>query len=260
MRFINISFFLSLFLILTSFNSLYSNQYKLKTIVIDAGHGGKDPGARGKFSWEKDIALSISLELGRILKENMPEIKIVYTREADIFLSLYNRAEIANKANADLFISIHADSFSNSSVYGTTTYLMGLSKTSANMNVAKRENSVIFLEENYEETYKNFDPNSSESIMLLSLTQKAKIDNSTILANLIQDQLENRVGLRSRGVKQAPFQVLWNTTMPSVLIETGFMTNPNEEKKLNNKTHRVYIASAIFRAIRDYKKYLESNV
>ena len=128
------------------------------------------------------------------------------------------------------------------------------------MNVAKRENSVIFLEENYEETYKNFDPNSSESIMLLSLTQKAKIDNSTILANLIQDQLENRVGLRSRGVKQAPFQVLWNTTMPSVLIETGFMTNPNEEKKLNNKTHRVYIASAIFRAIRDYKKYLESNV
>lgn len=260
MRFINISFFLSLFLILTSFNSLNSNQYKLKTIVIDAGHGGKDPGARGKFSWEKDIALSISLELGRILKENMPEIKIVYTREADIFLSLYNRAEIANKANADLFISIHADSFSNSSVYGTTTYLMGLSKTSANMNVAKRENSVIFLEENYEETYKNFDPNSSESIMLLSLTQKAKIDNSTILANLIQDQLENRVGLRSRGVKQAPFQVLWNTTMPSVLIETGFMTNPNEEKKLNNKTHRVYIASAIFRAIRDYKKYLESNV
>ena len=129
MRFINISFFLSLFLILTSFNSLNSNQYKLKTIVIDAGHGGKDPGARGKFSWEKDIALSISLELGRILKENMPEIKIVYTREADIFLSLYNRAEIANKANADLFISIHADSFSNSSVYGTTTYLMGLSKT-----------------------------------------------------------------------------------------------------------------------------------
>ena len=128
MRFINISFFLSLFLILTSFNSLNSNQYKLKTIVIDAGHGGKDPGARGKFSWEKDIALSISLELGRILKENMPEIKIVYTREADIFLSLYNRAEIANKANADLFISIHADSFSNSSVYGTTTYLMVLVK------------------------------------------------------------------------------------------------------------------------------------
>ena len=137
---------------------------------------------------------------------------------------------------------------------------MGLSKTSANMNVAKRENSVIFMEENFEETYKDFDPNSSESAMLLSLTQKAKIDNSTILANLIQDQFENRVGIRSRGVKQAPFQVLRNTTMPSVLIETGFMTNQNEEKKLNNKNHRVYIASAIFRAIRDYKEILESNL
>ncbi len=257
---INISFLLGLLLILTSFNSLNPSQYKLSTIVIDAGHGGKDPGARGKISWEKDIALSISLELGRILKENIPALNIIYTRKEDKFLTLYKRSEIANKANADLFISIHADSFSKSSVYGATTYLMGLSKTSANMNVAKRENSVIFLEENYEDIYKDFDPNSSESVMLLSLNQKAKIDNSTILANLIQDQFKNRVGIRSRGVKQAPFQVLWNTTMPSVLIETGFMTNPEEEKKLNNKMHRVYIASAIFRAIRDYKNYLESNV
>ena len=257
---INISFLVGLLLILTSFNSLNPSQYRLKTIVIDAGHGGKDPGARGKISWEKDIALSISLELGRILKENIPALNIVYTRKEDKFLTLYRRSEIANQSNADLFISIHADSFSKSSVYGATTYLMGLSKSSANMNVAKRENSVIFLEEDYEQTYKDFDPNSSESVMLLSLTQKAKIDNSTILANLIQDQFKNRVGIRSRGVKQAPFQVLWNTTMPSVLIETGFMTNPAEEKKLNNKMHRVYIASAIFRAIRDYKTYLESNV
>ena len=136
---------------------------------------------------------------------------------------------------------------------------MGLSKNSANMNVAKRENSVIFLEENYEETYKNFDPNATESVMLLSLTQKAKIENSTILANLIQDQFKNRVGIKSRGVKQAPFQVLWNTSMPSVLIETGYITNSAEEKKLNNKTHQVYLASAIFRAIRDYKNYLEAN-
>mgnify|MGYP001157247448 FL=1 len=259
MRKINISILLGLLLILTSFNSL-NRQYRLQTIVIDAGHGGKDPGARGKFSWEKDIALSISLELGRILKENIPGINVKYTRKDDRFLTLYRRSEIANKAEADLFISIHADSFSKSSVYGATTYLMGLSKSTANMNVAKRENSVIFMEENFEETYKDFDPNSSESVMLLSLTQKAKIDNSTILANLIQDQFANRAGIRSRGVKQAPFQVLWNTTMPSVLIETGFMTNPTEERKLNDKTHRVYIASAIFRAIRDYKNYLESNV
>ena len=259
MRVVNISFFAFLFVILTSFNSFEQDKYQLKTIVIDAGHGGKDPGAKGKVSWEKDIALSISLELGRILNENMPEIKVVYTRKNDTFLSLYKRSEIANKANADLFLSIHCDAFHNSSVNGATSYLMGLSKSSANMNVAKRENSVIFMEENYEEIYQNFDPNSSESIMLLSLTQKAKIDNSTILANLIQDQFKNRVGMKSRGVKQAPFQVLWNTTMPSVLIETGFMTNSADEKKLNNKTHQVYIASAIFRAIRDYKKFLESN-
>ena len=259
MSFVNISFFAFLFVILTSFNSFEQDKYQLKTIVIDAGHGGKDPGAKGKVSWEKDIALSISLELGRILNENMPEIKVVYTRKNDTFLSLFKRSEIANKANADLFLSIHCDAFHNSSVNGATSYLMGLSKSSANMNVAKRENSVIFMEENYEEIYQNFDPNSSESIMLLSLTQKAKIDNSTILANLIQDQFKNRVGMKSRGVKQAPFQVLWNTTMPSVLIETGFMTNSADEKKLNNKKYQVYIASAIFRAIRDYKNFLESN-
>ncbi len=259
MSVVNISFFAFLFLILTSFNSFEQDKYQLKTIVIDAGHGGKDPGAKGKVSWEKDIALSISLELGRILNENMPEIKVVYTRKNDTFLSLFKRSEIANKANADLFLSIHCDAFHNSSVNGATSYLMGLSKSSANMNVAKRENSVIFMEENYEEIYQNFDPNSSESIMLLSLTQKAKIDNSTILANLIQDQFKNRVGMKSRGVKQAPFQVLWNTTMPSVLIETGFMTNSADEKKLNNKKYQVYIASAIFRAIRDYKNFLESN-
>ena len=147
----------------------------------------------------KDIALSISLELGRILKENIPNVNVLYTRKEDRFLTLYRRSEIANKAEADLFISIHADSFSKSSVYGATTYLMGLSKSSANMNVAKRENSVIFMEENFEDTYKDFDPNSSESVMLLSLTQKAKIDNSTILANLIQDQFANRAGIRSRG-------------------------------------------------------------
>ena len=259
MRNINISFLLGLLLILSSFNSLTPPQYKLRTIVIDPGHGGKDPGSVGKISYEKDVALSISLELGRIIKENLPGVKVIYTRKDDSFPSLYKRAAIANKNNADLFLSIHCDSFSNESVYGSSSFVMGLSKNSANMNVAKRENAVIFLEENYEETYKDFDPNSSESVMLLNLTQKAKVDNSTILANLIQDQFKNRVGIKSRGVKQAPFQVLWNTTMPSVLIETGFLSNSAEEKKLNTKTHQVYVASAIFRAIRDYKKYLESN-
>ena len=214
---INISFLVGLLLILTSFNSLNPSQYRLKTIVIDAGHGGKDPGARGKISWEKDIALSISLELGRILKENIPALNIVYTRKEDKFLTLYRRSEIANKSNV-IYLFPSMQTPSKSSVYGATTYLMGLSKTSANMNVAKRENSVIFLEEDYEQTYKDFDPNSSESVMLLSLTQKAKIDNSTILANLIQDQFKNRVGIRSRGVKQAPFRFYGILQCPVYLL------------------------------------------
>ena len=137
MRKINISILLGLLLILTSFNSL-NRQYRLQTIVIDAGHGGKDPGARGKFSWEKDIALSISLELGRILKENIPNVNVLYTRKEDRFLTLYRRSEIANKAEADLFISIHADSFSKSSVYGATTYLMGLSKSISQYECGKK--------------------------------------------------------------------------------------------------------------------------
>tara|TARA_B110000116_G_scaffold138227_1_gene119892 strand:+ start:149 stop:928 length:780 start_codon:yes stop_codon:yes gene_type:complete len=259
MRYFNTFILLVFTLFLTSFNSNCYSQYKLKTIVIDPGHGGKDPGSIGKNSYEKNITLPISLELGRIIEENLPGIKIIYTRKDDSFPSLYKRSEIANKNNADLFISIHCDSFHDKSVNGSTTFLMGLSKSNANFNVAKRENSSIFLEENFKETYKDFDPNLSESVMLLSLTQKAKIDNSTILANLIEEQFSKRVGIRSRGVKQDVFQVLWNTTMPSVLIETGYITNLEEEKKLNNKTHQVYIASAIFRAIRDYKNHLESN-
>ena len=259
MRCVNVSFLALLFVILTSFNSFEQDKYQLKTIVIDAGHGGKDPGAVGKISYEKNIALKISLHLGRILNENLPDVKVLYTRKDDSYPTLNKRAQIANSKNADLFISIHCDSFTTPSVRGTSTFIMGLSKSSANMNVAKRENSVIELEENSEEVYKDFDPNSTESIMLLNLTQKSKIDNSAILAGLIQEQFSKRVGLHDRGVKQAPFLVLWMTTMPSVLIETGFISNREEEKKLNTNTHQVHIASAIFRAIRDYKNFLESN-
>ena len=258
MRYFNMSFLLLILIFLTSFNSIKQDKYKLRTIVIDAGHGGKDPGSIGNNSYEKNITLAISLELGRIIKENLPGIKIIYTRKDDSFPSLYERAEIANKNNADLFISIHCDAFTSPSVRGTSTFIMGLSKSNANFNVAKRENSVIELEENSEEVYKDFDPNSTESIMLLNLTQKSKIDNSAILASLIQEQFSKRVGLHDRGVKQAPFLVLWMTTMPSVLIETGFISNREEEIKLNNNTHQVHIASAIFRAIRDYKNYVES--
>jgi len=234
------------------------SKYKLDIIVIDAGHGGKDPGSIGKMSYEKDIALIISLHLGRIINENLPGVKVLYTRKDDSYPTFNKRAQIANSNNADLFISIHCDSFSQPSVRGTSTFIMGLSKSNANFNVAKRENSVIELEENYKEVYKDYDPTSTESIMLLNLTQKSKIDNSALLASLIQEQFSQRVGLYDRGVKQAPFLVLWMTTMPSVLIETGFITNREEEKKLNNKTHQIYVASAIFRAVRDYKNHIES--
>ncbi len=246
-------------LIFLTFNHLNGfKKYKLDIIVIDAGHGGKDPGGVGKISYEKDIALKISLQLGRIINENLPNIKVLYTRKDDSYPTFNERAKIANSNNADLFISIHCDSFSKPSVRGTSTFIMGLSKSNANFNVAKRENSVIELEENYEEVYKDYDPNSIESIMLLNLTQKSKIENSAFLAGLIQEQFSKRVGLHDRGVKQAPFLVLWMTTMPSVLVETGFITNHEEEKKLNNNTHQIYIASAIFRAIRDYKNHVES--
>ena len=194
----------------------------------------------------------------RIINENLPDVKVIYTRNDDSYPTLNKRAQIANSKNADLFISIHCDSFTKPTVRGTSTFIMGLSKSNANFNVAKRENSVIELEENYEEVYKDYDPNSIESIMLLNLTQKSKIENSALLAGLIQQQFSNRVGLHDRGVKQAPFLVLWMTSMPSVLIETGFISNREEEKKLNDNTHQVYIASAIFRAIRDYKNYVES--
>ena len=246
-------------LVFLTFNYLNGfSKYKFDVIVIDAGHGGKDPGAVGKISYEKNIALKISLHLGRIINENLPDVKVLYTRKDDSYPTLNKRAQIANSKNADLFISIHCDSFTKPSVRGTSTFIMGLSKSNANFNVAKRENSVIELEENYEEVYKDYDPNSTESIMLLNLTQKSKIENSALLAGLIQEQFSKRVGLHDRGVKQAPFLVLWMTTMPSVLIETGFISNREEEIKLNNNTHQVHIASAIFRAIRDYKNYVES--
>tara|TARA_B100001245_G_C22834439_1_gene401319 strand:- start:92 stop:874 length:783 start_codon:yes stop_codon:yes gene_type:complete len=243
---------------LTMFDINGFSKYKLDVIVIDAGHGGKDPGSIGKISYEKDITLKIALHLGRIISENLPDVKVIYTRNNDNYPTFNKRAQIANSNNADLFISIHCDSFNKPSVKGTSTYIMGLSKSSANLNVAKRENSVIELEENYKEVYKDYDANSVESIMLLNLTQKSKIENSALLASLVQEQFSKRVGLYDRGVKQAPFLVLWMTTMPSVLIETGYITNREEEKKLNNKTHQIYIASAIFRAIRDYKNQVEA--
>jgi N-acetylmuramoyl-L-alanine amidase len=230
------------------------------TVCIDAGHGGGQPGTYGKFTKEKDLTLNVALKLGKILEENMPEVKVVYTRKTDLTIGLKERAKVANDNHADLFISIHANSLPDNtpdsrrqSIYGTETYVLGLHKTQESLEVAMRENSVILLEENYEEKYQGFDPKSPESYILFSLTQSANHESSIRLAGLIEDQFGKRAGRKSRGVKQAGFQVLWETAMPAVLVEIGYLSNTKEEKELNDPSVQEYIASAIYRAIRDYK-------
>jgi N-acetylmuramoyl-L-alanine amidase len=257
---IKIICFFSLVLTLMSFNPESPKAYRVKRVVIDAGHGGKDPGAVGSFSREKDIALAIALKLGNIIKENLKDVEVIYTRDRDVFVPLYERSDIANKNDADLFISIHANSQrSGNNAFGTETYIMGPHASERNLEIARKENSVILLEENHEERYEGFNPNSPESYILFSLYQNAYLSNSLRLADMIEDQFKNRVRRHSRGVKQAGLLVLWRSTMPSVLVEVGFISNPTEEKFLNNDLNQTYIASAIFRAIRDYKQEIESS-
>lgn len=249
---------ISLLLVLASFNTTGLVNYKVQKIVIDPGHGGRDPGTHGKISKEKDIALAISLELQRIIKENMPDVLVELTRTSDTYPELHERTALANKRDADLFVSIHANWISNPNIYGTETYVMGVQNTGRNFEVAKRENSVILYEENYEEKYNGFDPTSPESYILFSLTQSAFQERSIRMASLIEDQFATRVGRKSRGVKQSSLYVLWSTAMPSVLVEVGYLSNEKEEKDLNDPLNQVYIASGIYRAFRDYKLELES--
>lgn len=229
---------------------------KLRTVVIDAGHGGTDPGSLGSKSKEKDIALAISLKLGDYLEENFPDLNVIYTRKTDVFVELRERAKIANRSKADLFICIHAN-LGNSSAFGTETFVMGNAKTDANMKAAQRENAVILLEENYEEKYENFDPYSPESYIAMSFTQGVYQSQSVAFADKVQAQFRDRVGRKDRGVKMEHFLVLHQTTMPSVLVETGFITNPNEEKFLMSEVGQDYLASAIYRAFKEYKTEIE---
>jgi len=231
--------------------------YKIKVVVIDAGHGGHDPGAVGKSSKEKDIALSVALKLGNYIKTNYKDVKVVYTRDTDVFVELYKRADIANKANADLFISIHCNATESTKPNGTETWVMGLAKSKANLEVAKKENSAILLESNANESYNNFDPNSPESYIIFSLFQSAYRDQSIDFATKIENEFKTRVGRNDRGVKEAGFLVLWKTTMPSVLIELGFVSNPEEEKFLKSTQGQDYLASAIYRAFKQYKIEME---
>ncbi|MEI6123137.1 MAG: N-acetylmuramoyl-L-alanine amidase [Bacteroidota bacterium] len=232
---------------------------KITKVVIDAGHGGKDPGALGKKSKEKDIALSIALKLGNYIKTNFPDIEVVYTRKTDVFVELYERAQIANTGKADLFICIHCNSTKSTEVKGTETWVMGLNKSQANLEVAKKENASILFENDYTQKYDGFDPNSPEANIIFSLYQNAYLDQSLVLADQIQKQFTNKVGRVNRGVKQAGFLVLYKTTMPGVLIETGFISNAQEEDFLTTDNGQNLIASGIYRAFKLYKTNFEGN-
>lgn len=255
----NLFFILLLVCISVSFNYNVVKTIKLKKIVIDAGHGGDDPGAVGKKSKEKDIALAIALKLGKCIKENLPEVEVVYTRSTDKFVELYKRARIANEEKADLFISIHCNSTKSPESSGTETWVMGLHKSQANLEVAKKENSTILLENDYSQQYDGFDPNSPEANIIFSLYQNIYLDQSLTLAAKVQNQFTAKLGKLNRGVKQAGFLVLYKTTMPGVLIETGFISNSAEEEYLMSEKGQTQLASAIFRAVRDYKNELEGN-
>ncbi|MCD4791174.1 MAG: N-acetylmuramoyl-L-alanine amidase [Bacteroidales bacterium] len=230
---------------------------KITKVVIDAGHGGKDPGALGKHSREKDIVLTVALKTGKYIEENFEDIEVLYTRKTDVFVELHKRAQIANESGADVFISIHCNSNRSSQPYGAETYVMGLHKTQQNLDVAKTENAAILYEDDYITQYEGFDPNSDEDYIILSMFQSTNIDQSINLSSKVQNQFHERVGRKDRGVKQAGFWVLYKTTMPGILIELGFLSNPNEEKFLISDKGQVYLASAIYRAFKEYKKEFE---
>ena len=256
-----ILFFVFIIILFTTLSFAMDNDgkpYHKFVVVLDAGHGGHDPGNMGNGFKEKDIALKIVLEVGRQLEKN-PNIKVIYTRKTDVFVNLFERGKIANKANADLFVSVHCNSH-NSDAHGTETFVLGTHRNQTNFEVAKKENSVIFLENDYESKYAGFDPNSPEAVIGLTLAQEEYLDQSIQLAKTIQNKFTKTLKRKNRGVKQAGFIVLHQTVMPSVLVEIGFLTYRNEGRYLNSQKGQKEIASSIADAIIEYKKSLDQNV
>lgn len=231
---------------------------KIQTIVIDAGHGGKDTGALGKLTTEKALNLAVALKLGAYIEENLPDVKVIYTRKTDKFIELSERAAIANRNNADVFISIHCNSTETAnSAYGAETFVMGESKNEKNLAVAKKENAAILLEDNTD-AYDNFDPNSTEAYILFSLSQSLYQSQSLDLADKVQKQFASK-GRHDRGVQQAGFLVLWKTAMPSILVELGFINHAKEEQFLNSEKGQNQMALALFRAFEEYKREFEAE-
>jgi N-acetylmuramoyl-L-alanine amidase len=253
--------FVSILSVLTF--SSFIKPYKVETtekfvVVLDAGHGGHDPGNMGNGYKEKEIALKIVLDVGRQLEKN-PNIKVVYTREKDVFVDLFVRGQIANKAKADLFVSVHCNSH-HSEAHGTETFVLGTHRNQTNFEVAKKENSVIFLESDYKSKYGGFNPNSPESVMSILISQEEYLDQSIMLASLIQNRFTNKLKRNSRGVKQAGFIVLHQTVMPSVLIEVGFLTYKEEGAYLNSPEGQKDMSNSITSAVLEYKHNLDGNV
>jgi len=227
-------------------------------VVLDAGHGGHDPGNLGSGYKEKDIALKIVLEVGKSLEANK-DIKVIYTRKTDLFLQLRERAAIANKADADLFVSIHCNAH-HSEANGTETFVLGAANTQRNLEIAKKENEVIYFEKDYEKNYDGFDPNSPESLIGLTLIQEDYVEQSVQLASMIEKNFRQKQKRKSRGVKQASLWVMHNTYMPSVLVEVGFLTYKKEGAFLNSRPGQLKMAGSIAEAISDYKKALDQNI
>src|SRR5574344_761770 len=230
-------------------------------VVIDPGHGGNDPGAIGKSGREKDINLRVALRLGELINANSTNTKVIFTRSNDIFIPLDRRAEIANNAKADLFISIHTNAVARNgqSISGAETYTLGLHRSEENLEVAKRENSVILVENDYKQRYAGFNPNSSESYIMFEFLQDKNMENSVLFAKRIQSSFKNNVGRTDRGVHQAGFLVLRATSMPSVLVELGYISNANEEQYLISNEGASSMASGIFKAFMTYKRSYESK-
>jgi N-acetylmuramoyl-L-alanine amidase len=238
--------------------------YSVKKVVIDAGHGGHDPGCIGSSAREKDVTLAVALKLGKMIEEQMPGVEVVYTRTKDVFVELYERANIANKNKGDLFISIHCNSacyidkktkkeICNQEAFGAETYVLGLHRAKEHLAVAKRENEVILKEENYQKNYDGFDPSSDEAHIIFTMYQSAFFDQSIQFASRVQHHLKEKAKRIDRGVKQAGLLVLARTAMPAVLIEIGFLTNRQEEEFLKNADNQKEVAASIFEAIKDFK-------
>ncbi len=264
--------FLFLFIfIFSSFSPNIKPLFGVKVIVIDPGHGGKDPGCHGVKTKEKDVALAVALKLGKYIEENLKDVKVVYTRNTDVFVELQERAEIANRAKADLFISIHCNSacvrdkkakkdICKDEVHGAETYVMAPKNEKGKLDIANRENSAILLEDNYVQKYQGFDPNSDESYIIMSMFADTYTDQSLNFAAKAQNQYSKYASRHDKGVKRASLWVLWRTYMPSVLTEIGYLTNPEEERFLGSEKGQDYVASSLFKAFREYKDEIEGNV